>query len=77
MFVGIYSPNKVIYEGETNSATFPAVEGQITILNNHAPLITYLKKGKIMIKLDYGYKEIEIEGGILHCNGENEVKVIV
>ena len=48
--VEIISPDKTIYSGESSEAVLPCYEGQVTILKDHIPLITFLRPGLIKIK---------------------------
>ena len=52
----IISPEKKLFEDKVNSITLPAFEGEMTILSNHIPLITFLRPGIIKIS---GNKEIQ------------------
>ena len=47
--VEIISPDKRIYSGETEETVLPCFEGQVTILKDHIPLITFLRPGLIEI----------------------------
>ena len=47
--VEIISPDKRIYLGETEETVLPCFEGQVTILKDHIPLITFLRPGLIEI----------------------------
>ena len=38
-----------MYSGKTEEAVLPCFEGQITVLKNHIPLITFLRPGIIEI----------------------------
>ena len=48
--VEIISPDQTILKQETNEVIIPSFEGQMGILNNHIPLITFLRPGIITIK---------------------------
>ena len=48
--VEIIAPNKTILKAETSEVTIPSYEGQIGILKDHIPLITFLRPGIIFIK---------------------------
>ena len=52
----IISPEKIILSEKVNSVTMPSFEGEMTILLDHIPLITFLRPGIIRIE---GSKESE------------------
>ena len=47
--VEIISPDNILMSEKAVSATIPAFEGEMTILSNHIPLITFLRPGIIKI----------------------------
>jgi F-type H+-transporting ATPase subunit epsilon len=49
-FVEIISPDNLIIESEATEVTIPSYEGQMGILKDHVPLITFLRPGFIVIK---------------------------
>ena len=49
MFIEIVSPEKTIFTGDVNSVYLPGAEGFFQILNNHAPIVSILKKGTIKL----------------------------
>ena len=52
----IISPEKIILSEKVNSVTIPSFEGEMTILLDHIPLITFLRPGILRI---VGIKESE------------------
>lgn len=66
MHLDIVSPDKNIFSGAVKSIQLPGTAGSFGILNNHAPLISTLKGGRIKIK-DTADKELffEIKGGVV------------
>ena len=52
----IISPEKVLISEKVNSVTIPSFEGEMTILPEHIPLITFLRPGLATVK---GEKEIK------------------
>ncbi|MDD5108610.1 MAG: F0F1 ATP synthase subunit epsilon [Candidatus Omnitrophica bacterium] len=52
--VGIYSSDKIIYEGEAVSLVAPSESGYLGILASHAPLVAKLKCGVITFKDNAG-----------------------
>lgn len=61
MEVEILSVSKKLYKGESKAITLPGQEGQMQILDGHAPLFTLLDKGEIIIGSN---KKISISSGI-------------
>ena len=48
--VEIISPEKTILKSEATEVTIPSYEGQMGILKDHVPLITFLSPGLVIIK---------------------------
>ena len=49
MQLEIVSPEKTIFSGQAKSVYLPGSEGYFQVLNSHAPIVSNLKKGKILI----------------------------
>ena len=73
MKVEVISPNKRIFEGESQIVTLPGTKGSFQVLDNHAPLISTLSKGKLGIGND---KTFNISGGVAEVLG-NKITVLV
>jgi len=65
MNLEIITPDKVIYKGEADLVQLPGIDGSFEILQNHAPLISALEKGKIKIKRGSSEEFYEINGGVI------------
>jgi len=66
MNLEILTPDHSLWKGEVDLVQLPGADGSFEILNNHAPLIAVLKKGKIKIITSDKNKEfVEIKGGII------------
>lgn len=65
MHLEIITPDQNVFTGEVVSATFPGAKGSFQVLNNHAPLISLLEKGKITIRTAQGEKSIVVDGGMV------------
>ena len=68
--VEIISPDQTILRQETNEVIIPSFEGQMGILNNHIPLITFLRPGIITIKAE-GEKKFYVEEGTVEFSNNN------
>ncbi len=65
MYLEIVTPEKKIFEGEADSATFPGADGSFQILNGHAPLISLLKGGVVEYKIKGAAQQVTITGGVV------------
>ena len=68
MKVEIITPDSTIFTGDNvGLVQLPGIDGSFEVLNNHAPLISVLKKGRIKL-MNKGEKEeqfFEIKGGVI------------
>jgi len=78
MRVFIYSLEKILYEGEAKSLTAKTSLGEITVLDNHRPLITDILKSVLKV-IDLNNKEhyFETSSGFLEVNNSNEVRALI
>lgn len=78
MKLKVLSLSGVEYEGEVESLNIKSSTGEITILNNHRPLITTIIKGVAEIKEAGGEKmQINVKSGFLEMRPGNELNVLV
>lgn len=75
LLLEVITPEKVIYKNEVNEIIAPTVNGEITILPNHAPLLTKIAPGELTIKKGSSLQLLAITGGFLEINN-NKVSVL-
>ena len=68
--VEIISPDQTILKQEANEVTIPAYEGELGILKDHIPLITFLRPGFINIK-NQDEKKYFVEEGTVEFSNNN------
>jgi len=68
--VEIISPDQTILKQETKEVIIPSFEGQMGILNNHIPLITFLRPGIITINAE-SEKKYYVEEGTVEFSNNN------
>jgi F-type H+-transporting ATPase subunit epsilon len=56
--------------------TLPGKDGEMTILANHEPLITTLKKGVITVRTSAEEKTFPIEGGVLEVRHDGATVIL-
>ena len=69
--VEIISPDKSILKSEATEVTIPSYEGQMGILKDHIPLITFLRPGLIIIKENSGENFFFIEDGTVEFSNNS------
>ncbi|MGI9043889.1 MAG: ATP synthase F1 subunit epsilon [Gemmatimonadaceae bacterium] len=73
--VSVISPESVLFEGEASSVVAPAFDGEVGILQDHAPMMTLLGTGSLRLESASGEKRFHIEGGFLQVV-ENNVRIV-
>ena len=75
MDVQIITPDKSLYDGKADLVTVPGTSGSFGILNNHAPLVSSLKKGDVKVILNEKEEFFQINGGVIEVS-KNKVVVL-
>ncbi len=66
MKIEIITPDKKIYDGEAKSVRVPGKKGSFQVLKDHAPIISTLENGPVIIVDMAGNESIfEINGGVI------------
>ncbi len=63
MRLSVYTIQSTLFEGEVKSVTLPTPMGEITVLDNHLPMITLVNSG------DISYTDSRNENGSLPFPG--------
>lgn len=50
MYLEIISPEATLFTGEVESLTLPGSKGSFQLLENHAPIVSTLQAGEVIIK---------------------------
>ena len=75
--VQILTPDKTIFSGPADAVYASAENGDIGILEDHAPYASTLKDGMIEIIHSGKKKEIQIADGALEVKEDGEVVILV
>lgn len=65
MFLEVVTPSKKVFEGEVSIVTFPGVDGSFQVMNDHAPMVSTLKEGNMIYKLNGTENVVGITGGVV------------
>lgn len=69
----IVTAERVIYSDEVEVLVAPGIEGEMSVLAHHAPLMTMLKPGEMIIKKDREELCMAITGGFLEVRPDKVV----
>lgn len=65
MILEILTPDKKVFDGDITSVTVPGTQGSFEVLNNHAPIISTLEKGKVIVRNGNSEQKFLITGGVI------------
>jgi F-type H+-transporting ATPase subunit epsilon len=75
MRVVVVTPERALYEGEATSVVVPAYDGLVGILPRHAPFLSLLGTGTLLVRADDGEHRFRVAGGFVQVV-ENVVRVV-
>jgi F-type H+-transporting ATPase subunit epsilon len=70
----LVAPERVLYSGEVDAVMLPGTEGEMTVLPGHAPVMTGLKTGFIVVtdRQNHGTRVL-VRGGFAEINPETVI----
>lgn len=74
LHVSVISPERVLFEGETDSLVAPAFDGEVGVLTGHAAMVTLLGSGELRLGSPVAHR-FHVEGGFLQV-AANQVRVV-
>ena len=72
--IEITTAERQVFSDDVNTVVAPGVEGELGILPHHAPLITMLKPGEVLIRKDSQETYLFVSGGFLEVRPD---KIII
>jgi len=69
----IVTAERVVYSAEVDIVVAPGIEGELGILPHHAPLMTSLKEGELMLRKAGEETYIAISGGFLEVRPDRVI----
>jgi len=65
------TPDSQVFEGDITSVTVPGTSGSFEVLENHAPIVSTLERGKVIVRTGSGEQIISIIGGVVEVIHNN------
>lgn len=75
MVLDIITPDRKVFSGEASAITFPGSQGQFQVLNDHAPIVSTLDRGPIIVQTTSGQQTFTVDGGVVEVL-QNKVLVL-
>jgi F-type H+-transporting ATPase subunit epsilon len=67
----LVSPAKLLFSGDVTSVQIPGAEGEMMILEGHAPVLSTLRPGVVVVQKDGGTTEkMFVRGGFAEVNAQ-------
>lgn len=73
--IQIITPERIVFEGQVSGISLPSIEGELTILPGHIPLVALLKSGEITLHNKDSKRHMAIHGGFFEVM-DNKVKLL-
>nr|AYQ94711.1 ATP synthase CF1 epsilon subunit [Elakatothrix viridis] len=73
--ISITTPEKPFWNGQAEELILSTETGEMGILKNHAPIMTGLDVGAVLIRTSEGWKSIAVMGGFATVE-KNEVSIL-
>ncbi len=70
MRVSVVSPEKALFEGDATAVVAPAYDGEVGILPRHAPFLTLLGSGELVVRRQSETRRFVVSGGFIQVSGD-------
>jgi F-type H+-transporting ATPase subunit epsilon len=71
--IDIVTAERIVYSAEVDAVIAPGVEGQLGILPHHAPLMTILQAGELVVRKGAQEEIMAISGGFLEVRPDHVI----
>lgn len=66
----LVSPERKLASGQATSVLIPGADGDMTAMPDHAPVVTTLRPGILVVEMDGGTQEFAVTGGFAQVTAE-------
>ena len=70
MHVTVISPERTVFDGPADAVNAPAYDGEVGILPHHAPFLTLLGNGVLVVRAAGAVSRFRLSGGFLQVVGD-------
>ena len=76
MKLSVYSIKQTLLEATVEKVTIPTPQGQITVLDNHIPLITMVNAGSVSYYSENKWHDLSFPGGVAEIRPGSEIVLL-
>ncbi len=76
MNLKIVTPERIVFEDSVDSLSVMTETGEITVLPNHAPLVSLLRSGEMRLKDEGKESLLAVSTGLIEVRGGNEIIIL-
>lgn len=73
--VKIITPTGLYKECEAEALHVKTVEGELTLLSHHMPMVAMLATSRLQLRVQGDYQDYAIAGGLLHLH-DDDIKIL-
>ena len=66
----LVSPERRLVSGKAKAVQIPGADGDMTAMPDHAPTVTTLRPGVLLVEMDGGTQEFVVTGGFAQISSE-------
>lgn len=66
----LVSPERKLASGQATSVLIPGADGDLTAMPDHAPVVTTLRPGILVVEMDGGRQEYAVTGGFAQITSD-------
>ncbi|CAN1539642.1 AtpC F0F1-type ATP synthase, epsilon subunit (mitochondrial delta subunit) [Caulobacteraceae bacterium] len=70
LYFSLVAPEREVFSGEVDRVDAPGAEGDVGVLAGHAPFMTALREGVVVIHDGSASRTFEIQGGFADVNAQ-------
>jgi len=76
MLFELITPERIVFRQEVDQVTLPTMDGEITVLPGHIPLVAQLVPGVAVLKISGENEDVAVSGGFIQVDGKGKVTVL-
>jgi len=73
----MFTPERTMYDADVEQITLPTMDGEITILPHHIPLVSVVRAGEMRVIKEGAEIPMIVAGGFIEVKPGNQVQLLV